>query len=141
MYLSHCEIIEDFKAQIRKSGRQPSDWLVGTAKDAVGPFFQQHRAVDLGDALAYREAYATSAAESDPQQPGFRSCPYPFPGIGFRARQDCFHPRRAAYAKNHSTASLTERKPLPCPEEAAEKRVEAGLPRHPFVHLIGLVAA
>ncbi len=64
MYLSHCEIVEDFEAQIRKSGREPNDWLVGTAKDAGGPFFQQHRAIDLGDALAYREAYTTSAAES-----------------------------------------------------------------------------
>ncbi len=76
MYLSHCEIIEDFEAQIRKSGREPGDWLVGTAKDAGGPFFQQHRAVDLGDALP------TARPTPRPQRigrqpPGFRSRPHP----------------------------------------------------------------
>lgn len=36
---------------------------MGTAKDSRGPFFQRHREADLGDGLAYREAYTTTAAE------------------------------------------------------------------------------
>ena len=64
MALNHTEIIEDFEAQIRKSGGTPSAWLIGTAKDVHAPFLQRHRTADLGDALAYREAFTATAAES-----------------------------------------------------------------------------
>jgi len=37
---------------------------VGTAKDSRGPFFRRHLAADLGDGLAYREAFTTNAAEA-----------------------------------------------------------------------------
>jgi len=56
MLINHNEIIQDIERQIRKFGGAWSEWCVGTAKDARGPFFQHHRAADLGDGLAYREA-------------------------------------------------------------------------------------
>ena len=37
---------------------------MGTAKDARGPFFRWHFAADLGDGLAYREAFTINAAEA-----------------------------------------------------------------------------
>jgi len=37
---------------------------VGAAKDSRGPFFRQHLAADLGDGLAYREAFTTNAAQA-----------------------------------------------------------------------------
>ena len=58
------EMIEEITAHIRKSGGEPGEWWVGTAKDARGAFFQRHRERDLGDGLAYREAYTTSAADA-----------------------------------------------------------------------------
>ena len=64
MPINHHEIIEDIEAQIRKCGRRWEEWSVGAAKDSRGPFFQRHREADLGDGLAYREAYTTVAAEA-----------------------------------------------------------------------------
>ena len=56
------EIIEDLELHIRRSGGDFSDWCVGAAKDARGPFFERRLAAELGDKLAYREAYTTDAA-------------------------------------------------------------------------------
>ena len=39
-------------------------WCVGTAKDSRGAFFRRHLAADLGDGLAYREAFTTNAAQA-----------------------------------------------------------------------------
>ena len=58
------EMIEEIRAHIRKAGGESGEWRVGTAEDARGPFFQRHRERDLGDGLAYREAYTTSAADA-----------------------------------------------------------------------------
>jgi hypothetical protein len=63
MPINHQEIIEDIECQIRKNGGAWDEWSVGTAKDSRGPFFQQHREADLGDGLAYRAAYTSTAAE------------------------------------------------------------------------------
>jgi hypothetical protein len=63
MPINHNEIIEEMEGQIRKCHGAWEEWSVGTAKDSRGPFFQRHREADLGDGLAYREAYTTSAAE------------------------------------------------------------------------------
>ena len=62
MPINHNEIIEEIEGQIRKSGGAWNEWNVGTAKDSRGPFFQRHREADLGDGLAYREAYTTTAS-------------------------------------------------------------------------------
>jgi hypothetical protein len=56
-------MIEEIERHIRKSGGANSDWCIGTAKDARGPFFRRHLAADLGDGLIYREAFTTSAAD------------------------------------------------------------------------------
>jgi len=64
MPINHQEIIEDIEGQIRKCHGAWEEWSVGTAKDSRGPFFQRHREADLGDGLAYREAYTTTAAEA-----------------------------------------------------------------------------
>jgi hypothetical protein len=64
MPINHQEIIEDIEGQIRRQGGKFDEWSVGTAKDSRGPFFQRHREADLGDGLAYREAYTTAAAEA-----------------------------------------------------------------------------
>ena len=64
MPINHEEIIEDIEGQIRKFGGAWEEWCVGTAKDSRGPFFQRHREADLGDGLAYREAYTTNAAQA-----------------------------------------------------------------------------
>ena len=63
MPLPHNEIIEDLESEIRRYGGARKEWCVGTAKDARGPFFQRRFAADLGDGLAYREAYTDSAAD------------------------------------------------------------------------------
>jgi len=63
MPINHQEIIEEMEGQIRKCHGAWEEWCVGTAKDSRGPFFQRHREADLGDGLAYREAYTTTAAE------------------------------------------------------------------------------
>ena len=62
MPINHTEIIEEMEGHIRKCHGAWEDWSVGTAKDSRGPFFQRHREADLGDGLAYREAYTTTAA-------------------------------------------------------------------------------
>ena len=64
MPINHNEIIEEMEGQIRKCHGACEEWSVGTAKDSRGPFFQRHREADLGDGLAYREAYTTTAAEA-----------------------------------------------------------------------------
>jgi hypothetical protein len=64
MPINHQEIIEDIEVQIRKNGAAWEEWSVGTAKDSRGPFFQRHREADLGDGLAYHEAYTSDAAEA-----------------------------------------------------------------------------
>ena len=64
MPINHNEIIEEIEGQIRRHGGKFDEWSVGTAKDSRGPFFQRHREADLGDGLAYREAYTTTAAEA-----------------------------------------------------------------------------
>ena len=64
MAINHHDIIEDLEWQIRKRGGIWAEWSVGTAKDACGPFSQGHRETDLGDGLAYREAYTTDAAQA-----------------------------------------------------------------------------
>ena len=63
MPINHHEIIEEMEEQIRKCHGACEEWSVGTAKDSRGPFFQRHREADLGDGLAYREAYTTTAAD------------------------------------------------------------------------------
>ena len=57
------EIIADMERQIRKFGGERSEWCVGTAKDARGPFFRRHLVAGLGDGLIYREAFTTTAAD------------------------------------------------------------------------------
>jgi hypothetical protein len=64
MPINHQEIIEEMEGQIRKCHGAWEEWSVGTAKDSRGPFFQRHREADLGDGLAYREAYTITAAEA-----------------------------------------------------------------------------
>jgi hypothetical protein len=64
MAISREDMIEDLELHMRKSGGVLSEWCVGAAKDARAPFFQRHLAADLGDGLAYREAYTSSAADA-----------------------------------------------------------------------------
>jgi len=64
MPINHDEIIEEIEGHIRKFEGGFGEWCVGTAKDARGPFFQHHRAADLGDGLAYREAFTTDVAQA-----------------------------------------------------------------------------
>ncbi len=64
MAITREEIIEDLELHMRKSGGELSAWCVGTAKDARAPFFQRHSEAELGDALAYREAYTAGAADA-----------------------------------------------------------------------------
>ena len=63
MLINRDEMIEEFERQIRTFGGGWSEWCVGTAKDARGPFFRRHFAADLGDGLAYREAFTTGVAQ------------------------------------------------------------------------------
>jgi hypothetical protein len=62
MPINHDEMIEEMEGQIRKCGGAWSEWWVGTAKDSRGPLFRRHLAADLGDGLAYREAFTATAA-------------------------------------------------------------------------------
>ena len=64
MAISREDMIEDLERHIRKSGGALSEWCVGASKDARAPFFHRHEAAELGDGLAYREAYTTSAADA-----------------------------------------------------------------------------
>jgi hypothetical protein len=64
MPINHEELIEEIEGHIRKFGGGFGEWCVGTAKDSRGPFFQRHLAADLGDGLAYREAFTTDAAQA-----------------------------------------------------------------------------
>jgi len=63
MLINRDEMIDEFERQIRKFGGVWSEWCVGTAKDARGPFFRRHFTADLGDGLAYREAFTTDIAQ------------------------------------------------------------------------------
>ena len=64
MRFNQTEIIEEMEGLIRKRGGAWGEWCVGTAKDTHAPFFQRHLAEDLGDGLAYREAFTTNVAEA-----------------------------------------------------------------------------
>jgi hypothetical protein len=64
MPINHDEIIEEMEGHIRKFGGGFGEWYVGTAKDSRGPFFRRHLAADLGDGLAYREAFKKSCQSS-----------------------------------------------------------------------------
>ena len=64
MPINHDEIIEEIEGHIRKFEGGFGEWCVGTAKDSRGPFFRRHLAADLGDGLAYREAFTTTAAQA-----------------------------------------------------------------------------
>src|SRR5208282_4868001 len=64
MPIKHDEIIDEMEGHIRKFGGGFGEWCVGTAKDSRGPFFRRHLAADLGDGLAYREAFTTNAAQA-----------------------------------------------------------------------------
>jgi hypothetical protein len=64
MPINHEEMIEEIEGHIRKFGGEFGEWCVGTAKDSRGPFFRRHLAADLGDGLAYREAFTTTAAQA-----------------------------------------------------------------------------
>jgi hypothetical protein len=61
---NHKEIITEIEERIRKFGGGFGEWCVGTAKDFSGPFFRRHQEADLGDGLAYREAFTTNAAQA-----------------------------------------------------------------------------
>ena len=64
MPIIHEELIDEIEGHIRKFGGGFGEWCVGTAKDSRGPFFRRHLAADLGDGLAYREAFTTNAAQA-----------------------------------------------------------------------------
>jgi hypothetical protein len=64
MPINRAELIEELENNIRKYGGAFGEWCVGTAKDARGPFFQRHLTANLGDGLAYREAFTTDAAQA-----------------------------------------------------------------------------
>jgi hypothetical protein len=64
MPINRAELIEEFESNIRRYGGAFSEWCVGTAKDARGPFFQRHLVADLGDGLAYRQAFTTDTAQA-----------------------------------------------------------------------------
>jgi len=64
MPINHEELIEEIEGHIRKFGGGFGEWCVGTAKDVRAPFFRRHLAADLGDGLAYREAFTTNAAQA-----------------------------------------------------------------------------
>jgi len=65
MPINRDELIDEIEGHIRKSGGGYGEWCVGTAKDARGPFFRRHQVADLGDGLAYREAFTSNAAQAD----------------------------------------------------------------------------
>jgi hypothetical protein len=64
MPINHQELIEEIEEHIRKFGGGFGEWCVGTAQDSRGLFFRRHLAADLGDGLAYREAFTTNAAQA-----------------------------------------------------------------------------
>lgn len=63
MAISQKELVTEIEEHIRKAGDALGEWCVGTAKDCHSPFFRQHQAADVGDSLAYREAFTTNAAK------------------------------------------------------------------------------
>lgn len=64
MPINRQEMIEEIEDHIRKLGGVYGEWSAGTAKDCHGPFFRRHLEADLGDGLAYREAFTTDAAQA-----------------------------------------------------------------------------
>ena len=64
MQFDNDEIIAEVEECMRKFGGGYRQWCVGTAKDTRGPFFRRHQQTDVGDGLAYREAYTASAAQA-----------------------------------------------------------------------------
>lgn len=64
MPIHNEEIISDIEYCIRRFGGGFGEWCVGAAKDARGPFFRHHQQTNVGDGLAYREAYTTTAAQA-----------------------------------------------------------------------------
>ena len=64
MPVNRQEIIDEIKRNIRAFGGDFTDWCVGTAKDARGPFFHNHLVAELGDGLIYREAFTADAARA-----------------------------------------------------------------------------
>jgi hypothetical protein len=64
MPIHHEEIITEIEERIRKFGGGFGEWRVGTAKDTHGPFFRRHQQADVGDGLAYRDAFTTDAAQA-----------------------------------------------------------------------------
>ena len=64
MAINREDMIEDLERHMRKSGGELGEWCAGTAKDASAPFFRRHEAAEVGDGLAYREAYTSGAADA-----------------------------------------------------------------------------
>ncbi len=64
MQIDNEEIISEFEECIRKVGGSFGEWCLGTTKDTRGPFFRRHLQTDVGDGLAYREAYTGHAAQA-----------------------------------------------------------------------------
>jgi hypothetical protein len=63
MRYSESEIVEDFLEHIRQAGGDLHEWRVGTATDARDPILCPPTLDGSGEALIYREAYTTFAAE------------------------------------------------------------------------------
>jgi hypothetical protein len=84
--ISHEDIVDEIRRDIRKLGGEFSDCCVGTARDPRGPFFHSRLAAELGDGPIYREAYTVAAARA-PQHHlvhgwGLQSDPNAAPGRG-----------------------------------------------------------
>jgi hypothetical protein len=110
MFISREELIEEIESHIRKSGGRFGERSIGTANDCRGPFFQRHLVADLGDGLAYREAFTTTAAQAvvdhlvNARGLQFERDAVPAPGrIVF-----IYRPTREAISYQHSARTLTE---------------------------------
>ena len=64
MLINRAEMIDELERNMRKFGGDFTEWCVGTARDARGPFFRRHFAEDLGDGLAYREGFTSDVAQA-----------------------------------------------------------------------------
>ena len=64
MQIDNEEIISEIEKCIRKVGGSFGEWCVGTTKDTRAPFFRRHLQIDVGDGLAYREAFTIHAAQA-----------------------------------------------------------------------------
>ena len=63
MMLKRDELVAEVEMHVRKLGGAFGEWSVGTAMDSCGPFFRRHLEADLGDGLAWREAFSSDAAQ------------------------------------------------------------------------------